>query len=1138
MTPLRGLAALRVRFLLLFVLVLAPLLGTTLYHAQQRFELAREMGQASVTRLAQLVAMQHRFVIDGTRQLLGAISAMPALASGACNDYLASVLAQHEELHGLRVTDATGALRCGAGHVRTANVAGQGWFERVVRGGASLAGEYRLGPTSGRPEVVVAQVLPGPASAVLSAAVDLDRFGLLLIGDGLPAGSAVAAWDTSGDALVKPARDARWEVRPAGRLAADPAPDSGGIQTEPDGTRRFAAVADAGHLGTEGFRVQVAVPYDSVMGPAGRAYRATLAGLLLSLAAAIALAVVGVHLLVLAPIDRLSRAATALAGGDLTARARVSNRHGELGALGTTFDTMAAALETRHAQLANALGSVRRELAERERLENALKASEKRYHLLFDNAPLGYQSLDEHGNFVEVNAAWLEFFGCSRSEVIGRNFAEFLAPEYRPLFAERFPVFKRVGRVDGVEYEVVRGDGTHALLSFNGRIAHDHQGVQHTHSVFRDITEQRRAQSALVESETRFRHAIADAPFPVVMFAEDGDILKVNTAWTDLSGYAAEQIPTVAAWAQLAYGPRAPEMLERIRAATAAKVPTVNRDYAIRTASGETRIWTFASAPIGHLPDGRRVMLSMAKDMTESHALEQALREKEERYRTLVELSPDATLVHTDGRIVFANQAAARLWAVDRPEALLGAALLDLLHPDSRDIARACIQQLHDGAGVADPIEEHIQRADGTAVPAEVLAARIEFEGRPAVLVIARDLSERYRAAETLRDREAELRQAQKMEAMGRLAGGVAHDFNNMLTAILGYSDHLLERLDKDSALRTAADEIRQAGERATALTRQLLAFSRKQALKPEVCDLNAIVTGVERMLRRVIGEHVQLATMPCAEPARIQADRGQIEQVILNLVVNARDALGQGGRIVIAVNRADAEAPRANTYGEIAPGPHVVLRVADSGCGMSEEVRSHLFEPFFTTKEADKGTGLGLSTVYGIVRQSGGHIHVDTQPGRGTTFSICLPVAQPGAVAEPAQKQVEGPTQARTVLVAEDDDGVRSLMRLILQQQGYVVLEARDGHEAEAIGLSLFQPLHLLITDVVMPEASGPAVAEHLTAIFPGMRVLYVSGYLDETTAAHGMPQHAGVFLQKPFTPDELLEKVRATLDADALML
>jgi two-component system, cell cycle sensor histidine kinase and response regulator CckA len=405
--------------------------------------------------------------------------------------------------------------------------------------------------------------------------------------------------------------------------------------------------------------------------------------------------------------------------------------------------------------------------------------------------------------------------------------------------------------------------------------------------------------------------------------------------------------------------------------------------------------------------------------------------------------------------------------------------------------------------------------------------------------VIERELRD-YARREQHRHVEAQLHQAQKMEEIGQLAGGIAHDFNNLLTAILAYSESVLSQLPQDNPLRLEVSEIQRAGERAATLTRQLLAFGRRQVLKPQVVDLDTIVGNVEQLLRRVIGEDIELRTTTASSAAahgvRVKVDVTQMEHVMLNLAVNARDAMPSGGRLTLGTEAVElhqaAPDPRAAT---LPAGSYVMLTVTDTGCGMDEETRARAFEPFFTTKEAGKGSGLGLAMVYGIVQQSGGHVWIDSAPGEGTTVRVYLPRVTAAAEEEttgaaPAAAPLNGSAH-ETILMVEDDELVRQISVLTLERQGYHVLYARDGAEALARAQECQQPIHLLITDVIMPRMSGQELAAALRTAFPQLRVLYISGYADQGLAPRGVVDPDAFFLEKPFIATALAAKVREVL-------
>ncbi|MCL4370811.1 MAG: CHASE domain-containing protein [Chloroflexi bacterium] len=380
---------------------------------------------------------------------------------------------------------------------------------------------------------------------------------------------------------------------------------------------------------------------------------------------------------------------------------------------------------------------------------------------------------------------------------------------------------------------------------------------------------------------------------------------------------------------------------------------------------------------------------------------------------------------------------------------------------------------------------------------------------------------------------EDQLRQAQKMEAVGRLAGGVAHDFNNLLTVVTGFSELLLQQLEHHDPRRAMVEEISKAGDRGSALTRQLLAFSRRQILAPEVMDLNTVIAGMQPMLRLLIGEDVELATVLDPRLGRVKADRGQIEQVVMNLATNARDAMPQGGKLTLETANVDLDASYSTKHFAVEPGPYVMLAVSDTGCGMDHETQERIFEPFFTTKPKGKGTGLGLASVFGIVQQSGGHIRAYSEPGWGTTFKIYLPVIDEPVVAVGSRITPGDPAcGSETILLVEDEELVRSLARRILQSNGYQVLEAARGEDALRLCKTHAGPIHLVITDVVMPGMSGRELAEQLRYFRTETKVLYMSGYTDDDMVRRGVLQEEMAFLQKPFKPEALLNRVRRMLD------
>ena len=511
--------------------------------------------------------------------------------------------------------------------------------------------------------------------------------------------------------------------------------------------------------------------------------------------------------------------------------------------------------------------------------------------------------------------------------------------------------------------------------------------------------------------------------------------------------------------------------------------------------------------------------LELAAEIARRTAAAIEVQRSDERYRMLFEASPMPMWVYDAGTLAFVavNDAAVRHYGYTREE-FLAMRITEIRPPEDVSAMLADVKA-RGGPGSPNAKIWHHIRKDGSVISVEITAGRITFEGRKAALVLAHDVTERLRLEQRLAD-------AEKMEAIGRLAGGVAHDFNNLLTVIAGYAE-ILERRDGSEE----ASEISRAAAQAAALTHQLLAFSRRQVLHPRVVDLNQIVAGMEAMLHRIIGDDVSVGVRLAPDLAPVEADRAQLERVILNLAANARDAMPSGGVLTIETANVDVDEAQVDTHGDGTTGPHVLLAVSDTGQGMDEDVTKHLFEPFFTTKAAGEGTGLGLATVFGVVKQSGGGIYVYSEPGRGSTFKIYLPAAT--TAPEPAEIASDRDLGrgSETIMVVEDDDGVRELVRLMLEANGYEVLTVGGADEAERLCTS--RSIDLLLTDVVMPEVSGNELAERLGALAPAMRILFMSGYSDEAVVRHGELSAAAAFLEKPFTERALASKVREVLDA-----
>jgi len=642
--------------------------------------------------------------------------------------------------------------------------------------------------------------------------------------------------------------------------------------------------------------------------------------------------------------------------------------------------------------------------------------------------------------------------------------------------------------------------------------------------------ERKRVEDAWREQSELLQRIVDNIPVMLVFLDEQGGIQWGNREWTRTLGYEVAEATTRDIFAELYPDPK-----ERQRLRDSIGAPLgLWTDFRTRTRHGKTLETIWANAP---LTGGGWLAIGM--DVTDR-------KRAEERYRSFIaqssegvsrlEIAPPVPItlpeeeqidrLYAGARIAECNDAMARMYGYDEASQLVGTKLADLHNvtdPTNRDQIRAFLRA---GYRVSDSETREHDREGRSRVFLNNVVGFIEDGHLVRVWGTQRDVTEQ-------RHLEEQFRQAQKMEAVGQLAGGIAHDFNNLLTAILGNTQLLLRDLPPGDAKRGDVEEIRKASERAASLTRQLLAYSRRQMLQPEVLDLNVVVAEMDKMLRRLIGEHIALEAGLTPDLGRVRADPNQIEQVIVNLAVNARDAMPDGGKLTIETANVDLDEAFAQAHLGSVPGSYAMLAVTDTGTGMDAAVRAHLFEPFFTTKEVGKGTGLGLATVYGIVKQSGGYISVYSEPGRGTSFKIYLPrIATPAD--EPAGPQKGGPAPgSETVLVVEDEPAVLTLSRRALEAQGYVVLAASDPLAALRVVERHGGTIHLLLTDVVMPGLSGRELADRLTAQRPGIRVLYMSGYPGDAVVQHGTLPSGSAFLQKPFSPDGLARKVRDVLDA-----
>jgi two-component system cell cycle sensor histidine kinase/response regulator CckA len=786
------------------------------------------------------------------------------------------------------------------------------------------------------------------------------------------------------------------------------------------------------------------------------------------------------------------------------------------------------------------------------RVEVALGESEARKAAILESVLDCIVTMDANGNVVEFNAAAVRTFGYTKAEAFGRPLADLIIP---PIFRDQFRAGLArylttgegplIGKL--VEIGAVRKDGIEVPVE----VAFTAIGSGATSiftGVMRDITGRKNADAALSAERDRAQRYLDTAEIILLSLDLEGRITLVNRYACSLLGWSADELVGRSFIDTCIPARIRDDTMKRFRNVLAGPDSSIVEN-AIVTRSGEERLIEWRNTllrddhgrVVGTLSSGSdltdRSYAEMALQETTTHltertkALEQhatALKESEERTNYALGVAGMGVweLDLVTRRLTWSKTMGTMYGLTPEQSPTTADGFLALIHPDDRrTIEQTLAATVLKGTGFE--VQFRVLWPDGTthwnAVKARVI---LDVHGATTrVLGVSSDISDRKLL-------ETQFRQAQKMEAIGQLAGGVAHDFNNLLTAILGYSTFVIDTLAPQDVRRCDMEEVIKAGQRAAGLTKQLLAFSRKQVLEPTSVNINTLVSGIRPMLSRLIGEHVDLVSILEAELCAVRADQGQLEQVIMNLIVNARDAMPSGGRITVETANVELDGSFSLDVA-VHPGRYAMLAVSDDGVGMDEETKRRLFEPFFTTKKPGKGTGLGLATVYGIVKQSGGYIWVFSEPGQGATFKLYLPCAEPDDTMEKAIVTIEAvPAATETVLIVEDEDAVRLLTRRILEQAGYRVFDAPNPHQAELLFERHQNLFKLVVTDVVMPGSSGPQMFDRMLLLRPDLKVLYVSGYTDDTIVHQGILNPGIALLQKPFTADALNRRVREVLD------
>jgi PAS domain S-box-containing protein len=768
------------------------------------------------------------------------------------------------------------------------------------------------------------------------------------------------------------------------------------------------------------------------------------------------------------------------------------------------------------------------DITERKQAEKALWQRETKYRLLIENLNEGVWQIDKDACTTFVNSRMAEMLGYTVDEMLGKHLFEFMdetGVEIAKYNLER----RQQGIKEQHSFEFIRKDGsriytileTAPIADESGHYIGAIAGVQ-------DITERKQAEEALRQREERFRSVFNNAFVGMAIVNPEGHVVEANEAFCRFLGYSREEL-IGRHFTECTH----PEDLSIDSDLYTTLLEDERLSYSIdkRYIRKGKVIWGRLSVSLIKDEAGQpENTIVVREEITERKQAEEALRGSEEKYRLLVENVNEAIFVVQEERIKFVNRKVLEIMGYTQEE-ITSRPFSDFIHPEDREMVLDNYLRRLRGETVPSTDAFRMTDKDGNARWVEFGAVKIDWEGKPATLSFATEITDRKRAEKEMELLQEQFRYSQKMEAVGRLAGGVAHDFNNVLTVIRGYSELCLGKLEKTDPLWTKVKGIQRASEQGARLTNQLLTFSRHQVMEMKVINLNRFFKDLDRILRRVIGEDIELVTILAEDLGGVKGDLGQMEQVTMNLAVNARDAMPNGGKLTIEAKNVELDDVFFGSHAGGEPGRYVMFSVNDTGFGMTPEVKEHLFEPFFTTKGKGKGTGLGLSTVYGIVKQSGGEITVESEVGKGSVFRIYLPLVE--GVMEDQKEEEQGAWGGEeTVLVVEDEENVRRLVAEVLGEQGYRVLEAGGGEEALQIAEGYGGRVDLLLTDVVMPRMSGYELGKRLVERRGMVKVLYMSSFVDEEKVPWNILKEGMNYVQKPFRIDALVRKVREVLD------
>ncbi|MGD0017221.1 MAG: PAS domain-containing protein [Verrucomicrobiia bacterium] len=1127
--------SLRIRVLLVVALGIVPALGLVFYTGLMQRRMAEDNAKQLALQLAQGTARQYKFLVEHSRGFLVDLVQRPEIRGDAATGttLCTNLLKSHPEYNNIGVLGLDGSILFTAlGAPRSVNVSDRLYFQQVLETRDFSTGNYQIGRITHKGQLHFGYPVPdatGGVQAVAFCAVELDWLGRLLAEVRLPENSTLTLFDAKGMILVRHPEPEKW----VGRAMPDKSvvktilsstTEDTDIGFGVDGVQRLYGFIPLS-MGSKATRIYVAVgiPTTLAFAEPNKITKQNMLCLAIIALLAIFVARVVADKFVLQPIQALAKATRRLAGGDLSARAAVRGRRGELGQLAGAFDEMAEALEKRR--------------IESQQTQATLASERNLLRLLIDTFPDLIYVKDTEGRFLLGNEAVARVMAAvSPDELIGKTDFDYYPKE----LADRFYADDRQVLTSGTplkdreEHYTSCGGPAGWYLTTKVPIRDANGNITGLVGISRDITARKQAAEALRRERDLIMRIMETSPEGVIMADPQGRITYANARAEQVLGLTKDEI------LQRAYnapewqitdheGRPFPEEKLPFARVVATRQPVTDVRYAIERSDGQRVLLSANGAPLldqdGEV-DG--VVLTVEDITAHVRADEELYRSREMLQYILNNIPQRVFWKDRDSVYLGCNKLLALDAGLTSPEAIIGKNDFELSWKETAQLYRADDKEVMETGTPKIGYEEPQSRPGGLALWLRTSKAPLHDRDGKVIGVLGtyEDITERQQL-------EDELRQAQKMEAVGRLAGGIAHDFNNMLTAILGFSELTLQQLPADSPLRRHVEQINSAAKHTQLLTRQLLTFSRKQVTQPQLLALNTLVSDTGKMLQHLIGEDIELQILPGTEPDMVRVDPGQIEQIIMNLAVNARDAMPHGGKLIIQTGIAVLDETYLKRHPGAVLGNYATLSISDTGYGMTSEVKAHLFEPFFTTKPSGMGTGLGLATSYGIVKQAGGYISAYSEAGRGTTFVIYLPLVEEGAetqTPEPTTPKLLGGTE--TILLVEDEAVVREMVGMVLRELGYTVHEAANGEEALlVIEQTGKQNIDLLITDLVMPRMGGKELAARMQASHPKTKILFISGYTGELVISQGELDPGTDFLQKPFVPSVLARKVREIL-------